>query len=144
MRAPGPRRTRARTRRGVGLVEIAIAVVLLAVAMSLTVRLLGWIALERRAAERRQWAAQEVANLMEELTALPWDRVAADRPMVDRLRRESAAKLPGGELTVDVTEEPSPRAKRIALRLRWRNRAGEWDAPVRLTSWVHRNGRISP
>ena len=45
-----------RTRRGSLLVEVAMATVLLMIGMTLTVKVLGWVALERRAAERRQRA----------------------------------------------------------------------------------------
>ncbi len=128
-------------RRGFALIEIAVAVLLLAIAMTMTVRLLGWTASERRAAERRHWAAQEVSNRMERLTALPWDRITPDCPVAKTLARDASTTLPGGELAVNVDEQPASNAKRIAVRLRWRNRAGEWDAPVRLTAWVHRNGR---
>ena len=67
-----------RKRRAFTAVEVALAVFLMAVAMTATVQVLGWVASERRAVERRQWAVQEVANLMERLTAAPWERVTPE------------------------------------------------------------------
>ena len=64
------RSTRSR-RRGSLLVEVAMAAVLLMIAMTLTVKVLGLVALERRASERRQRALFEVANVMERITSYP-------------------------------------------------------------------------
>ena len=134
------RSTRSR-RRGSLLVEVAMAAVLLMIAMTLTVKVLGFVALERRASERRQRALVEVANLMERITAHPFDEVTPE--LAGRLTLSPPARqsLPDSELAVDVAgSEPGPgrSAKRIAIRLRWRGPDGEWVAPVRLTSWIER------
>ena len=119
--------------------EVALAVFLLAVAMTTTVQVLGWVASERRAVERRQWAIQEVANLMEHLTAQPWDQLTPASARAVSLSEEIRRKLPGPELTIDVHENDAPAGeKRLAIRVRWRNRVGLWEAPVRLTAWIAR------
>lgn len=135
-------------RRGFTVIELAAAVILLAVAMTVTVQLLGTIANERRAVGRREVAAREAANLMEHLCARPWERLSADGVKDVRLSKTAADALPGAELTVGVDEAEGVRGvpgKRLSVRLRWRNRAGEFDAPVRLTTWVYRqaDGRSS-
>jgi Tfp pilus assembly protein PilV len=128
-----------RPRRAFTMVEVTLSVFLLVVAMTATVQILGAVATQRRAAERRQWAIQEVANLMEHLTAEPWDRVTADSALGLSLSEEIRRKLPEPELTVDVAEtDREPGEKRLAIRLRWRNRSGTWEAPVRLTAWIAR------
>ena len=139
------RSTRSR-RRGSLLVEVAMAAVLLMIAMTLTVKVLGFVALERRASERRQRALFEVANLMERITAYPFDEVTPE--LAGRLTLSPAARqsLPDSELAVDVAgSEPGPgrSAKRIAIKLRWRGPDGEWVAPVRLTSWIERRRQES-
>lgn len=127
------------SRRAFTVVEVALSVFLLAVAMTTTVQVLGWVANERRAAERRQWAIEEVANLMERLTAAPWDQVTVDSARSVTLPEGIRGKLPEPELTIVVDEpEGNPGEKRLAIRLRWRNRAGAWEAPVRLTAWIAR------
>jgi hypothetical protein len=137
---PTTRRTSA-GRRGSLLAEVAMATVMLMIAMTLTVKVLGYVGIQRRAAEHRQRAVQEVANVMERLTAYPYDELTADRARQMALSPSSRQVLPGAELVVDVAED-SPgggrSAKRIAVRLRWRGRGGEWEAPVRLTTWVER------
>lgn len=133
-------------RRGMTLVELTIAAVLLGVAMTATVQILGWVAAERRSLERRQCAAQEAANLMERLAARPWNRLSPAEVRDVALSEPARRLLPGAELTVAV-DEPSRTgpvaSKRIALRIRWRNRAGGWDAPVRLSSWTFRQPQRS-
>ena len=55
-----------------------MSAVMLMIAMALTVKVLGWVGAERRAWDRRQWAAQEAANLMERMTGRPVRDVTAD------------------------------------------------------------------
>ena len=134
------RSTRSRP-RGSLLVEVAMAAVLLMIAMTLTVKVIGLVALERRASERRQRALVEVANVMERITAHPFDDVTPE--LAGRLTLSTSARqsLSDSELAVDVAgTEPGPgrSAKRIAIKLRWRGPNGEWMAPVRLTSWIER------
>ena len=116
--------------------------VLLMIAMALTVKVLGWVGVERRAWDRRQWAAQEVSNLMEQATSRPFEDVTTTS------LKGLADLSPGSSLAPGTpswrprlrrtTTAGGPGSKRVAIRLRWHNRSGEWDAPVRLTSWIYR------
>jgi Tfp pilus assembly protein PilV len=133
-------------RKGSLLAEVTMAAVLLMIAMTLTVKVLGYVALERRASERRQRAVLEVGNLMERITAHPFDMVTADLAGQTTLSPAARQSLPDSELKVDVAEtKPGAgrSAKRIAITLRWRGTTGEWEAPVRLTSWIERRGKAS-
>jgi hypothetical protein len=140
------RRSAAKGRRGSLLAELTMATVLLMIAMTLTVKLLGWVALERRSAERRQRAIIEVANVMERITAYPFEEVNSTLARGITLSETAHGLLSGSELTCDVTEN-APAAgrsvKRIAVVLRWRGSSGEWAAPVRLTSWIERGRKSS-
>jgi hypothetical protein len=132
-------------RRGSLLAEMTISAAMLAVVMVLTVKVLGFAGQQRRSAEQRQRAMVEVANLMERITAEPFDEVTPERARRLSIAPETAGSLPGAEVTVEVKgERPSPNrsAKRIAVRLRWKGRSGEWEAPARLTTWIER-GRPS-
>ena len=51
---------------------------MLMIAMALTVKVLGWVGVERKVWDRRQWAAQEAANLMEQITSRPFGDVTAE------------------------------------------------------------------
>jgi len=128
-----------RIRRGSLLAEVAMATVVLMIAMTLTVKVLGWVGLERRAAERRQRALMEVANVMERITAYPFEEVTPALASRITLSETARRLLPDSELVLDVSDGASAAgrtARRIAIRLRWRGSGGEWDAPIRLTSWI--------
>jgi hypothetical protein len=134
-------RTPGRSRRGAFVAEVAMAAVVLMIGMALTVKIVGFVASERRQTELRQRAILEVGNLMERLTGYPYQDISAELARKLSQPETTGQKLRGSELTVDVTEseiKPGRFSKRIAIRLRWRNRAGQWDAPVRLTSWMER------
>ena len=135
------RKARVHLRRGSLLVEVGMATVMLLIGMTLTVKVMGYVGHQRRAAEHRQRAVQEVANAMERLTAYPYEEVTAERARTLSISQTAVQSLPDAELAVDVNEsQPGAgrSAKRIAIRLRWRNRSGEWEAPVRLTTWIER------
>lgn len=126
-------------RRGSLLVELSMAAALLMVAMTLTIKVLGLVAHERRASERRQRALVEVANVMEQITAYPFDKVTPELGGQIKLSETAQQALPGAELAVDVgasTPGQGRSAKRIGVRLRWRGPGGELVTPVRLTSWI--------
>jgi hypothetical protein len=134
------------TRRGSLLPELAISGIMLMIVMGLTVKVLGQAGQQRRSAEQRQRAILEVANIMERITAEPFDKVTAERAHRLSISPGSSAALPDAELAVEVNEEtpaPGRSVRRIAVRLRWKGRSGEWEAPIRLTTWIER-GRTSP
>ena len=130
-----------RNRRGSLLAEVGIATVVIVIVMGMTVKVLATVAHERRAAADRQRGTIEAGNLMERITGHPYDQVTpelAQRISVSDLARES---LRDCELTIQVSEGNKPAAggmaaKRVMIRLRWKGRSGQWQAPVRLTSWI--------
>jgi hypothetical protein len=135
------RRRLSLARRGSLLAEVAMATVMVMIAMTLTVKVLGYVSSQRRAADHRQRAVQEAANVLERITADPYDEITAERARQLALALSAPPSLPGAELAVSVAEEQpgaGRSAKRIAVRLRWHGRSGEWESPVRLTTWVER------
>ena len=137
-----------RNRRGSLLVEVGIATSVLVIVMGLTVKVLSTVAHERRAASDRQQGSLEVANLMERITAHPFDQVTPDlarrMSVLDRARgtlrnRELAILVSGG----DKSATGGQSAKRLMISLRWKGAGGQWQAPVRLTSWIE-PGRARP
>jgi Tfp pilus assembly protein PilV len=135
------------TRRGRGalrhagfmIIELVVTALLLAIAMTVTVKVLGWVAHERRDAERRQLAVLEVGNIMERFAARPFDELTADSARGFTLTEPARLSLPGAELNVSVEGVDGPRpAKRLAVRIRWQARAGIWAAPVRVMAWAYK------
>jgi len=135
------RRRVGRSRRGSLLAETAMSAVMLIIAMSLIARVVGWTAADRRNLDRRQWTVQEAANLMERLSARPFESLTTEAVKDTALSPEAARTLADAKLEVEVADhDPTggDDSKRITIGIRWRTRSGNWDAPVRLTSWVYR------
>lgn len=127
-------------RRGYGLVELAMAILLVLVAMTLLVRGLALAGAERRVADRRLWAVEAASNVLERIAAEPFEGLTADAARALAAGAQADRVLPGAEWEVAVDADrgaPVP-AKRVALKLRWKDRSGGFVAPVRLTAWVYR------
>ena len=123
-------------RRGISILEMVISLVLLGAMMTMTMQFLAWSVKTHRGAERRQFAAQELANSMEQLAALPWDELTPERAAATRISDQAHAVLEQPVLTVTIASSDSdPNTKQIAMELTWQNEAGEYGVPVRLTTW---------
>jgi type II secretory pathway component PulJ len=118
------------------MLELLIAGVLLGVLMTVCVQMLSAAAAQRRAADDRQTAIREAANLMERLSTVSFDKLTPEGVAKLQLSDEARRALPGGELEIQLSSPPSePGAKRIVLLLRWQDRSGRPVRPVRLTAW---------
>lgn len=134
---------RSSRRPGFGLIEMAVTGVLIAAGMAATVHVVGRIALERRAVERRERAVLEASNLMETIGARPWDDLTTESLARVRMSEATAAFLPGSSLETNVTTlDDAPARKKIVLEIRWRERSGRAEAPVRLVAWAFRRGEV--
>ena len=137
--------TKRAARRGSLLLETAMSALMLMIAMTIIVQVVASVANSRRNWDRRMIAANEAANQIERLSSRPFEALAVG-PVEGLSLSPEARALPGVELKADVTADDAvggPGSKRISLRLRWRNAAGDWNAPVRLTTWIHRRKEAS-
>ena len=135
--------SRGRSNRGFGLIELSIAAVMLAAAMVATVQVVSWVALDRRAVERRERAVVEASNILERITARPWDELETEKLATIMLAEPTAACLPGGSLDIKAsTIEGPPARKKLAIEIRWRDRSGRTESPVRIVTWVYRRGEL--
>jgi hypothetical protein len=130
-------------RRGLTVMEATVALVILASAIAVGARTMATSAVQRRAAAQRSAAALEAANVLERVMAGDFDTLAEgnEKPALS----DSAAKiLPAAELKILVDEPQTVEgadaleARRVTVELRWKNSAGLWAAPVRLSAWRHR------
>jgi len=127
------------TRRGMTVLELLVAGAALATLMAVCLQMLSAAAAQRRAAEDRQTAIREAANLMERLGTVPFDRLTPGGVGAVRLSGEARRGLPGGELEIQLSSPPGqPDAKRIVVLLRWQDRTGRFLRPVRLVAWRYR------
>ena len=128
-----------RRRGGYAMVELTISTLLIAAALAIVVQSVGWLAAQRRGAERRQRAIQEAANLMERLALRPWDELTPELARSLTLSPATSSALRDGMLDVAIAPgRGEPASKSVAITIRWGDRSGVPSAPVRLVAWVHR------
>lgn len=132
-----------RRRHGSMLLEVSLAAVLLTVAMVAVAQLLVVAARQRDHTRLRAVATREVANVAEQVMALPWDETTAEQFSGAVLHPTSQALLPDARLEVEVTDVMDPRrAKRVRVSLIYRNTAGVLVEPVALTAWKFAPGGV--
>jgi prepilin-type N-terminal cleavage/methylation domain-containing protein len=125
-------------RNGMSLIEVSAAIVLLGALAMIVMQALEWTLVERREAERREVAMLEAANAMERLASTKWELLSLSPSAEQPLSAVAKELLPDGRLTTEVKAAGNdPAARRLVVEVHWRNRAGEENQPVRLTTWVH-------
>jgi len=123
------------------LLEVIVAGVLVAAVMSICLRMLHATAAAHRAAERRQTAVWEAANVMERLGALSWDELTEQRAAEMQLSQEVRRQLPGGELQIELADTPAePQARLVVVLVRWQDRSGRFVRPVQLAAFRYPAG----
>ena len=123
------------------LLETAVACVLLAALAGVCLKSFAAAAAQRLAIDQRQIALRAAANLLEKLTALPWDDLdkAADKPFAEASQKALPEELDGAEVKVEIVPATGePAAKRLAVTVRWQDKDNQWVEPVRLTAWRYR------
>ena len=127
------------------IAECLVALAVLGVAAALLGQLLGEVAQQRRAADRQSVAWQEAANLLEQLSVIPFAELTPERAASVGLSELARQHLPDARLEIAVTSAPSePPAKEIRVALRWQDRSGRYGVPVQLTAWRHQREGSEP
>ncbi|HQU45407.1 MAG: hypothetical protein B7Z73_14285 [Planctomycetia bacterium 21-64-5] len=127
-----------RSRSGFTLVESCAAAALLAAALTIVVALLTSVARQRQSAGLHAKAVVAADNLLERLTAGPYDSITPQR--ADELRQASkiAEQLPDGTVALRVAAiDGSPPGKRIEVDVHWRSGSGG-ASRQRVATWVFR------
>jgi hypothetical protein len=132
------------SRCGFLLVEAAAAVVLTAAVLTLAVHALKVLADADRTTRRRSVATAEAAELMERLATQNDVDLAADTPARWTLSCAAQEVLPEGRLSIDIDARSHSALKRVRVEIRWRDDAGAWARPVRLTAWLNSARRLQP
>ena len=123
------------------LLETAVACVLLAALAGVCLKSFAAAAAQRLAIDQRQIALRAAANLLEKLTALPWDDIdkAADKSFSESSQKALPEELDGAEIKIEVVPAAGePAAKRLAVSIRWQDKDNQWVEPVRLTAWRYK------
>jgi len=120
------------------LLETTVAIVILAAAFVAVAHTMAAMAAQRRTAERRTLAQQEVANLMERIYILPADEITEKKMAELELSTPCRERLPEAELEAPVDlVDGNPPAKRISIQIEWTGHGGARSQPVRLTAWKY-------
>ncbi|MBC8874035.1 MAG: prepilin-type N-terminal cleavage/methylation domain-containing protein [Planctomycetes bacterium] len=127
-------------KQGMTLVETMCAVFILGVATTAVVQMVSAIAVQRRLADRRSLAAEEAANLMEQILAMPWPEIA-DEKFADMSLSKTLQKL-GGDPALCISARPQPgppTSKEIRISIDWVDTGGGRSKPVQLIAWHFRS-----
>ena len=98
-----------------------------------------------RLSEHRRIATQEAGNLMEQVAAIPWDKLTPETSAQWQLADDLLKALPGAKLTAAVTEQGDAiPAKRIELVVSWNGEPGAIANQVRLVTWRFHRTEVTP
>lgn len=122
-------------RRGFTLLETAVTGILLGALMMACVQFSGILATQRRAADARQTAIREAANVMERMAGRTYGELTQKSVQNMDLSEEARQALPDARLEIRVHQTPKiPGAKRITVIVHPEDAARQ---PVRLVAWKY-------
>jgi len=120
-------------RRGSMLLELTVAMIILGVLATLCVKWVAATSGQQRQMHWRQAALVEASNVMERLAAQKWEELSPERAAKISLSDDARQTLPDGSLAVQVSQPADdPKAKQIAVTVRWRQQTSTPDTQVRL------------
>ncbi len=124
--------------RGFTIAELIIAMLLLTTVSAVLVPVVQLAARQRQAVRQRQLALNLAENTLEAALLRNWDDLTTERLSTMHIADLTvlAVPLPGLTRNILVTDRPSDEARQITVEIRWRNHAGDWTAPVRLSAWA--------
>ena len=126
-------------RHGIYLLEMSVAGVLLLALMAICVRYFAVTLAQRRALDQRQAAIVEAGNVMERISAVPWDDLTPEALAATALSADAKLALPDAELKIDLADgDQKPQSKRITVSIRWQDDQGQWVQPLRLAAWRYK------
>jgi Tfp pilus assembly protein PilV len=130
-----------RRRNGSMLLDVSLAVMLLTVALVAVAQMLAVSARQRHETRWRAIATREVANITEQVMALPWAETTTDQLGAVAMDATTREMLPEAMLEIESTDVSAPRqAKRIRVSLTYRNTAGLSVEPITLVAWKFISG----
>lgn len=130
--SPPPRRA------GFTIVELIATLILLGVVFTVSISILLAVTHSRRVAEQRQFAMQYAANLLEQAASRQWSQLTPGPQQLNPIPPDLATVLPDLEQSVEVTDlQKDFHSRQIAVTIRWKDRQGQYVAPMRLTGWAY-------
>ena len=127
-----------RHRAGISSTEVVCATIVVAVVSATVVPALIFVGKQNRATSQRLNATAAVGNILDEMTAKPYNAVgseaAAEVDLPDWLREQLS------EPKLNVTVEENSEGKRISAELSWESVHGGLRENVRLHAWTFEMG----
>ena len=122
-------------RRGFTVIEVSLALAVLLAASILLTQFLVASSQQRKLADQRRLALEELSNRLERVMAAKWEDVSAAAIEGQELSQAVQENLPAAKLTATVTDEPGgPSGKRVRLEISWEQH-GQRVTPIGLTGW---------
>jgi type II secretory pathway pseudopilin PulG len=130
--------------KGVTLLEVTLALTILVGATALLAQFLVASSRQRRVADQRQLALEELSNRMERALAGKWESLTAAELEQAAIAPRVLDELPAASIKATVDEEAEPvTGKRIRLEISWESSGGR-AAPLSLTAWRYLEPKESP
>jgi type II secretory pathway pseudopilin PulG len=135
---------RGRSRIGFTIIEVTLALTTLLFAAILLAQSLLASSQQRKLADQRRLALEELSNRLERVMAAKWEEVNAAAIENQDFSPRSQEKLPAAKLTASVTVDPDAAGgKRVRLEISWEQQ-GQRVKPLGLTGWKHRPPEARP
>lgn len=132
------------TRRGFTVIEVSLAMVTLLAAAVLLSQFLVASTQQRKLADQRRLALEEISNRLERVLAAKWEDVNAAAIEKQEFTPDVQNLLPAAKLTASVADEPGPAGgKRVRLEISWEQN-GQRVTPLGLTAWKYRAAEARP
>ena len=132
------------TRRGFTVIEVSLAMVTLLAAAVLLSQFLVASTQQRKLADQRRLALEEISNRLERVLAASWDDVHAATIEQQEFTPDVRDLLPAAKLTASIHDEPGPAGgKRVRLEISWEQK-GQRVTPLGLTAWKYRAAEARP
>lgn len=126
--------------RGFSFVEVLVALVLAAAVGAIAMQALRALGDARREQARRFAAQEEAANVMEQLMAVPWERLQPTSKSAAALSAEARQALPGAALDINIDEAErargtAPAGRRLTVVVSWDSPVADERKEARLVAW---------
>lgn len=124
------------SRRGFTVIEVSLALAVLLAASILLTQFLVASSQQRKLADQRRLALEELSNRLERVMAAKWEDVNVPAIEGQEFSQTVQENLPAAKLTVDITDEPGgpTSGKRVRLEISWEQH-GQRVSPIGLTGW---------
>jgi hypothetical protein len=133
-RTPRNRRRRS-CRTAITILEVTLAAALFSILLATSLRMFRVVESRQLAGERRDCALQAAQAVLEQIGNIPWSGLTPDAVKQIKVPDAIAKRLPGSDVSVALSDETEPTAKRVRVDVSWQT-PNQQTSSVNLTSWI--------